>query len=71
MVSLAECEGPTDALNQVQTSAITEQNRPNAINPSPVEDPARAGSSPQIPKPAAQTPDPPHAGVPQARSLKP
>jgi hypothetical protein len=39
VLSLAECEGPTETLNQVQTSAITEQNRPNAINPSPVEDP--------------------------------
>ncbi|GGI30570.1 hypothetical protein GCM10010987_60100 [Bradyrhizobium guangdongense] len=48
MASLAECEGPTEALHQVQTSAITEQKRPNAINPSPVEDPAEPDPLPKF-----------------------
>jgi hypothetical protein len=56
VVSFAECEGLTEALNQVQTSAITEQKRPNAINPSPVEDPAKPGPHPKIPKPCRASP---------------
>jgi hypothetical protein len=47
---LAECPGLTEALNQVQTSAITEQKRPNAINPSPVEDLGLSQVLTQIPK---------------------
>ncbi|GEC45155.1 hypothetical protein BJA01nite_27970 [Bradyrhizobium japonicum] len=48
MLSFAEWEGLTEALNQVQTSAITEQKRPNAINPSPVEGPPRRGPHPKF-----------------------
>ena len=66
VLSFAECEGLTEALNQVQTSANTEQKRPNAINPSPVEGPAAPGPHPKLQNPAISVPDPPHAGVPQA-----
>jgi hypothetical protein len=52
VLSFAEWEGLTEALNQVQTSAITEQKRPNAINPSPVEDLSLSPVLTQIPKPA-------------------
>ncbi|MGY4483814.1 hypothetical protein ACVWWR_003005 [Bradyrhizobium sp. LM3.2] len=48
--------GLTEALNQVQTSAITEQKRPNAINPSPVEGPAEPGPHPQFQYRAAPAP---------------
>ena len=52
-LSFAECDGPTEALHQVQTSAITEQKRPNAINPSPVEGPDTPDPHPKFQNPAA------------------